>query len=159
WAGDARSRLPGGLAGRRRLQRRRDGRRDVCRDPGHGRGQAVRSPGRRDPHGPRRQRAPAPLRRPGRDPRHRPAGTRRDGPRLVVATRSEHKLRELRELLHPARATLLTLDEIGVTEEAIEDGETFAANARIKARVYGRLTGLPTLADDSGLEVDALDGG
>ncbi len=82
-----------------------------------------------------------------------------DAPLLVVATRSPHKLRELRELLRPGRARLVTLDEVGVSEEAIEDGRTFTANARIKARLYARLTGLPTLADDSGLEVDALDGG
>jgi XTP/dITP diphosphohydrolase len=80
-------------------------------------------------------------------------------PRLVVATRSAHKLRELRELLHPARATLLSLDDLGIIEEAVEDGESFVANARLKARFYARLSGLPTLADDSGLEVDALGGG
>jgi XTP/dITP diphosphohydrolase len=80
-------------------------------------------------------------------------------PAIVVATRSTHKLRELRELLHPARARLISLDDAGIVEEAVEDGATFEANARLKARFYGRLSGLPTLADDSGLEVDALDGG
>ena len=80
-------------------------------------------------------------------------------PRLVVATRSAHKLRELRELLLPARAELVSLDDLGVAEEAVEEGESFAANARLKARFYARLSGLPTLADDSGIEVDALDGG
>jgi XTP/dITP diphosphohydrolase len=82
-------------------------------------------------------------------------------PRLVVATRSIHKLRELRELLTPVRATLVSLDDVGLGEgdEPAEDGATFAANARAKARFYARATGLPTLADDSGLEVDALDGG
>lgn len=85
-----------------------------------------------------------------------------DGPpRIVVATRSMHKLRELRELLHPALAELISLDEAGVPSDVdpIEDGTTFAANARIKARAYARLTGLPTLADNSGIEVDALGGG
>ena len=43
--------------------------------------------------------------------------------------------------------------------EPVEDGRTFEANARLKARYYARMTGLPTLADDSGIEVDALDGG
>ena len=82
-------------------------------------------------------------------------------PRIVVATRSTHKLRELRELLHPAVAELISLDDAGVPRDVdpVEDGTTFAANARIKARAYARLTGLPTLADDSGIEVDALDGG
>ncbi len=81
--------------------------------------------------------------------------------RIVVATRSVHKLRELRELLHPSVAELISLDDAGVPAdlEPVEDGTTFAANARIKARAYARLTGLPTLADDSGIEVDALDGG
>jgi XTP/dITP diphosphohydrolase len=84
-----------------------------------------------------------------------------DRPRIVVATRSTHKLRELRELLHPARAELVTLDEAGLApgHEPVEDGSSFGANARLKARFYARLTGHLTLADDSGLEVDALDGG
>jgi XTP/dITP diphosphohydrolase len=78
-----------------------------------------------------------------------------------VATRSTHKLRELRELLHPAFAELISLDDAGVPSDVdpIEDGATFAVNARIKARAYARLTGLPTLADDSGIEVEALGGG
>jgi XTP/dITP diphosphohydrolase len=77
-----------------------------------------------------------------------------------VATRSTHKLRELRELLRPRRADLISLDDAGVPGdvEPIEDGATFAANARLKARFYACQTGLPTLADDSGLEVDVLGG-
>jgi XTP/dITP diphosphohydrolase len=86
--------------------------------------------------------------------------TRSEPPRLVVATRSEHKLRELRELLSLDHAELVSLADAGVPPgiEPVEDGETFAANARLKARFYSRETGLPTLADDSGIEVDALDG-
>ena len=53
---------------------------------------------------------------------------------------------------------LVSLDELGVVGEPIEDGLTFETNARIKARFAARATGLPALADDSGLEVDALDG-
>jgi XTP/dITP diphosphohydrolase len=79
-------------------------------------------------------------------------------PRLVVATRSEHKLRELRELLRLDRAELVSLDELGVGGEPIEDGATFEANAALKARWAARQTGLPALADDSGLEVEALGG-
>jgi len=78
--------------------------------------------------------------------------------RLVVATRSGHKLGELRDLLRPARATLVSLDDVGIAQDAVESGSTFAANAALKARFYARLSGLPTLADDSGLEVDALGG-
>jgi len=78
---------------------------------------------------------------------------------LLVATRSAHKLRELRELLGPLDAELVGLDDIASPGDAIEDGATFAANAAKKARFFAALAGLPTLADDSGLEVDALDGG
>jgi XTP/dITP diphosphohydrolase len=79
--------------------------------------------------------------------------------RLVVATRSVHKLRELGELLHLERGVLVSLDDLGVEGEPIEDGATFEANARIKARFAAAATGLPSLADDSGIEVGALGGG
>ena len=79
-------------------------------------------------------------------------------PRLVLATRSTHKARELGQLLALDRAELVSLDEIGVEGEPVEDGATFEANARLKARFYARASGLPTLADDSGLEVEALGG-
>jgi len=78
--------------------------------------------------------------------------------RLVVATRSEHKLEELRALLRLPDLQLLGLADIGVEEEAVEDARTFRGNAILKARFYGERSGLPTLADDSGLEVDALGG-
>jgi XTP/dITP diphosphohydrolase len=80
-------------------------------------------------------------------------------PRLLIATHSVHKLRELRELLQLEHAELVSLDDLGITDEPIEDGETFVTNAAIKARHGVRASGLPTLADDSGLEVDALGGG
>jgi XTP/dITP diphosphohydrolase len=83
----------------------------------------------------------------------------RDRSRLVVATRSAHKLKELRELLGPLDAELVSLEDAGIPGDAIEDGETFSANAAKKARFFAALSGLPTLADDSGLEVDALGGG
>jgi XTP/dITP diphosphohydrolase len=82
-----------------------------------------------------------------------------DRPRLLVATRSRHKLGELRELLRPAHAELVDLDDVGIADEVEETGTTFSANAALKARFYARRSGLPTLADDSGLEVDALGGG
>jgi XTP/dITP diphosphohydrolase len=85
--------------------------------------------------------------------------TRGNRPRLLIATRSEHKLRELRDLLSLPEAELVTLDEAGVTREPVENGATFEENAAIKARAGLEATGLPTLADDSGLEVDALGGG
>jgi XTP/dITP diphosphohydrolase len=79
--------------------------------------------------------------------------------RLLVATRSTHKLRELRELLDLPHADLVSLDDLGVPDDPEETGATFETNAAIKARFGARATGLPTLADDSGIEVDALDGG
>jgi XTP/dITP diphosphohydrolase len=80
-------------------------------------------------------------------------------PKLVVASRSVHKVGELRALLDIPGAELLTLDDLGVEGDIDETGSTFEANARLKARAAARATGLPALADDSGLEVDALDGG
>jgi XTP/dITP diphosphohydrolase len=79
--------------------------------------------------------------------------------RLVVASRSVHKVAELRALLGVTRSELLTLDELGVEGDVDETGSTFESNARLKARFAARATGLPALADDSGLEVDALEGG
>ncbi len=80
---------------------------------------------------------------------------------IVLATRSVHKLHELNELIAVPGLRLISLDEADVPRdrEPIEDGATFAANARLKARFYARLTQRPTLADDSGIEVDALGGG
>lgn len=81
-------------------------------------------------------------------------------PKLLVATRSRHKLRELGELLHlPEGVELLSPDDLGIEGEPDETGLTFETNAKIKARYYAERSGLPTLADDSGLEVDALNGG
>ena len=80
--------------------------------------------------------------------------------RLLVATRSRHKLRELRQLLEVGPdVELVSPDDLGIPDEPEETGETFETNARLKARFYARRSGLPTLADDSGLEVDALRGG
>jgi XTP/dITP diphosphohydrolase len=78
--------------------------------------------------------------------------------RLVVATRSVHKLRELGELLALDHTELVSLEQLGIDRDPVETGSTFETNAAIKARFGLRATGLPTLADDSGLEVDALGG-
>jgi len=80
--------------------------------------------------------------------------------RLLVASRSRHKVAELYELLELGPDVVLVgPDEAGVEGEPVEDAETFAGNAEIKVRYYAEHSGLPTLADDSGLEVDALGGG
>jgi XTP/dITP diphosphohydrolase len=78
--------------------------------------------------------------------------------RILVATRSAHKLRELQGLLVVAGVRLVSLDDVGIPDEVEETGTTFEANARLKARAYARLSGMTTLADDSGIEVDALGG-
>lgn len=82
-----------------------------------------------------------------------------DRPRLLIATRSAHKLAELRDLLALEHAELVSLDDLGLEGDVEETGSTFEANARMKARHGARLSGLLTLADDSGLEVEALGGG
>jgi XTP/dITP diphosphohydrolase len=81
-----------------------------------------------------------------------------DHRRLLIATGSAHKLAELRELLDLPRTKIVALADVGLVDDATEDGQTFEQNATAKALYYSRLSGLPTLADDSGLEVDALDG-
>jgi XTP/dITP diphosphohydrolase len=82
---------------------------------------------------------------------------RRGTRKLVFATRNQGKLVELRELL--AGLDVISIDEVGRgIPDVIEDAETFVGNASKKAREVSLATGLPALADDSGLEVDALDG-
>jgi XTP/dITP diphosphohydrolase len=80
--------------------------------------------------------------------------------RVVVATRNAGKLRELVPLLSEAGLgfELVTIDALAPHAELREDGDTFEANAFAKARQAAQATGLPALADDSGLEVDALAG-
>jgi XTP/dITP diphosphohydrolase len=78
---------------------------------------------------------------------------------LLIATHSSHKLRELLGLLALDATDLVSLDDLGIEGDPVEDGETFETNAAIKARFGLRASGLPTLADDSGIEVDALGGG
>jgi len=82
-------------------------------------------------------------------------------PRIVIATRNGGKLREIRAALPASAAMLVGLDEADPHSRIAappEDEPTFAANARAKAAYYARATGLWALADDSGLEVDALNG-
>ena len=79
-------------------------------------------------------------------------------PRLLIATGNPGKLREYRQLLKWVAFELVSLDHLGITQEVDENGLTFRDNARLKALAYGAMSGLPTLADDSGLEVNALGG-
>jgi XTP/dITP diphosphohydrolase len=88
------------------------------------------------------------------------AATDRSGVRRILAgTRSPHKLAELRQLLDLDGVDLVSLDDLGILGDPVEDGATFADNAIIKARWGAERAGLPTLADDSGIEVKALGGG
>ena len=76
---------------------------------------------------------------------------------IVIATRNRGKLREFRSLLAPARVSLQSLEEAGMNGDFEETGNSFAENARLKALAWSGLSDLPVLADDSGLEVFALD--
>ena len=82
--------------------------------------------------------------------------------RLVLATRNPAKVVELREILAESLAgaglELVGLDAFSGLEDVVESGVTFADNALLKARYAARATGLPALADDSGLAVDVLGG-
>ena len=76
---------------------------------------------------------------------------------ILVATRNHHKLREFRQLFGGTRYRLVTLDTLPDAPEVIEDGDTFQANADKKARQLATFSGRITIADDSGIEIDALD--
>ncbi len=79
------------------------------------------------------------------------------GPKLVIATHNEGKLREFRELLAPFGIECIGAAELDLPEPE-ETGVTFVDNAELKARASADLSGLPALADDSGLAIDALHG-
>ena len=77
---------------------------------------------------------------------------------VVLATGNSDKVREIREILPDSRIRFLTMTEAGFSGEIVEDGDTFIANALIKARAVHAFTGGYVLADDSGLAVDLLGG-
>jgi XTP/dITP diphosphohydrolase len=77
---------------------------------------------------------------------------------LVLATRNPGKTDEIRDLLKPFPVEIRNLDDFGPIPEVVEDGATFDENAYKKAHFAARVLGLPALADDSGLVVDALGG-
>lgn len=77
--------------------------------------------------------------------------------KILVATRNQHKLVEIKQILRLDNLQLVAADEIaGLPEEVVEDADTFEGNALKKARELCQASGLWTMADDSGLEVDAL---
>lgn len=79
------------------------------------------------------------------------------GDRLLVATHNRGKLEEIAKLLEPFGISVVSAGDLGLAEPA-ETEDSFVGNARIKAHAAAQATGLPALADDSGITVDALDG-
>ena len=77
--------------------------------------------------------------------------------KLLLATTNPGKLREITGILQRVPIELVTLNDVAPIAEPEETGATFAENARLKARYYSNATGLVSVADDSGIEIDALD--
>ena len=80
-----------------------------------------------------------------------------DGKKLLIATHNAGKLAEFTRLLEPYGVQVVGAAEMDLPEP-VEDGTTFVENARIKAHAAAKATGLPALSDDSGIEIDALNG-
>jgi len=78
--------------------------------------------------------------------------------RLLIATNNPGKVKEYKELLKDLPLKLISLKDLGIKNKVNESGKTFEENAIKKAKFYSRLTGLATLADDGGLEIDYLKG-
>ena len=78
--------------------------------------------------------------------------------KLLIATNNKGKVKELQDLLKDTGIELITPSQIHLALEVLEDGSTYAENAAKKATAFAQASGLISLADDSGLEVDALDG-
>ena len=77
---------------------------------------------------------------------------------FAVATNNQKKLKEIQRILDSFGITAKTLKELGIETEIEENGTTFEENALIKAKTIAEICSLPTISDDSGLEVDALNG-
>ena len=78
--------------------------------------------------------------------------------KIVIGTKNEKKLLELKDAFRDLPVEIVSVAEFGDIPDAVEDGETFSENALIKAKFFMEKTGCACIADDSGLEVDALDG-
>lgn len=78
--------------------------------------------------------------------------------KIVIATNNQGKVREFKEILTPLGFEPVSLKDEGIDIEIVEDGETFAENAHIKAEAVYKICGCPVLADDSGLEIEFLNG-
>ncbi|ESL04683.1 non-canonical purine NTP pyrophosphatase, RdgB/HAM1 family [Catonella morbi ATCC 51271] len=78
--------------------------------------------------------------------------------KIVFATTNAGKIKEIKEILSDFDVEVVSMKEMNITADIEENGATFEENSLIKARAVSKLTGLPALADDSGLEVDYLNG-
>lgn len=78
--------------------------------------------------------------------------------KLIIASNNKHKIHEIKKILGTKFGEILSLSEAKIDHETVEDGETFIDNAFKKAREIARISGCASLADDSGICVDALDG-
>src|SRR3990167_9592915 len=78
--------------------------------------------------------------------------------KLLVATTNPGKLAEIRRFLTDIPVELVSLKDVGIADSVEETGKTFEENAILKAKFYAQKSGLPTLADDGGFEIDALNG-
>lgn len=78
--------------------------------------------------------------------------------RLIFATGNEHKMVEIREILGELPVEILSMKDVGIKADIVENGNTFEENALIKAKEVCKLAGEMVLADDSGLEIDYLNG-
>lgn len=79
-------------------------------------------------------------------------------PKLLIASRNTGKFKEIRAILKNIPYEIISLDDLGITSEIPENGKSFRENAEIKAKFAGQKSGLLTLAEDSGLEIDVLNG-
>ncbi len=75
---------------------------------------------------------------------------------ILIASNNPHKIIELRQLLEPYSIPVRTPEELGITLEVFETGKTFEENAKLKVEAFFNVANIPTIADDSGLEVDIL---
>jgi XTP/dITP diphosphohydrolase len=78
--------------------------------------------------------------------------------KILLATRNKAKVKEYSKLLHGILYEIVSLEDVGIAQEVEESGKTFDENAAVKAKTYAKLSRLVAIADDSGLEVEALDG-
>lgn len=78
---------------------------------------------------------------------------------LIAATNNKHKLIEIRAILEPHNIKVYSLEDVGINVDVVEDGLTYKENALKKAEEVAKLTNLPVMSDDSGIEIEALDNG